>query len=135
VKINENNKQTNGRTPEQIKAMIGTMITKFNDLGVFKMRKLILTYVKAKVPEREPNMFESVQDISKIPMVDGWLVQISTATNLIMVRRTITAQNDEALYALLKAIEYDLLNLGLQLAESLAEEMNHLRNSTNIAQA
>jgi len=115
--------------------MIGTMITKFNDLEVFKMRKLILTYVKAKVPEREPNMFESVQDISKIPMVDGWLVQISTATNLIMVRRTITAQNDEALYALLKAIEYDLLNLGLQLAESLAEEMNHLRNSTNIAQA
>lgn len=135
MKINENNKQTNGRTPEQIKAMIGTMITKFNDLEVFKMRKLILTYVKAKVPEREPNMFESVQDISKIPMVDGWLVQISTATNLIMVRRTITAQNDEALYALLKAIEYDLLNLGLQLAESLAEEMNHLRNSTNIAQA
>jgi len=135
VKINENNKQTKGRTPEQIKAMIGTMITKFNDLEVFKMRKLILTYVKAKVPEREPNMFESVQDISKIPMVDGWLVQISTATNLIMVRRTITAQNDEALYALLKAIEYDLLNLGLQLAESLAEEMNHLRNSTNIAQA
>jgi len=135
VKINENNKQTKDRTPEQIKAMIGTMITKFNDLEVFKMRKLILTYVKAKVPEREPNMFESVQDISKIPMVDGWLVQISTATNLIMVRRTITAQNDEALYALLKAIEYDLLNLGLQLAESLAEEMNHLRNSTNIAQA
>lgn len=135
MKINENNKQTKGRTPEQIKAMIGTMITKFNDLEVFKMRKLILTYVKAKVPEREPNMFESVQDISKIPMVDGWLVQISTATNLIMVRRTITAQNDEALYALLKAIEYDLLNLGLQLAESLAEEMNHLRNSTNIAQA
>ena len=135
MKINENNKQTKGSTPEQIKAMTGTMITKFNDLVVFKMRKLILTYVKAKVPEREPNMFESVQDISKIPMVDGWLVQISTATNLIMVRRTITAQNDEALYALLKAIEYDLLNLGLQLAESLAEEMNHLRNSTNIAQA
>ena len=135
MKINENNKHTKGRTPEQIKAMIGTMITKFNDLEVFKMRKLILTYVKAKVPEREPNMFESVQDISKIPMVDGWLVQISTATNLIMVRRTITAQNDVALYDLLKAIEYDLLNLGLQLAESLAEEMNHLRNSTNIAQA